>query len=444
MRADFTMRWKNPSSLFVAWLTCLWASAAVAAEPAAAEVLRTGTLPPVSLSTLQNPALSPAALDQARRNGLRFTDRPSIGSGLAKVGENEFIGITDRGPNGMAESDDDDSRRTFPLPQFCPTIVRFKLEGSEIRITGCIPLRDREGRLLTGLSNGQGEEPLYGEPEAKTPLAFDPSGVDPEAIRVFPDGSFLLSEEYSPSIFVVSSNGQVLVRYTPASKPLPGAAYPVKAILPDVFAQRRSNKGFENLALSADGRFAWAILQGPMGDVKKKRYEESRVIRVLKLDVSRPLDATVVGEYLALASLARDYSPKQEQEKVYWSDAEWIGPDRLLVLERGKGEGKVLLVDLSRATNILGRQDAAGLGLEDVKTDLPALGIQTATSQVLCSTRKFRQIDSDKLEGLTVLSPTEIAITSDNDFGIGDNKTGEPSKLWIVRLGHPLSLADSR
>ena len=46
------------------------------------------------------------------------------------------------------------------------------------------------------------------------------------------------------------------------------------------------------------------ILQSPLGDPDKKRYAESRVIRVLKLDVSRPLDAKVAGEYLALASPA--------------------------------------------------------------------------------------------------------------------------------------------
>jgi alkaline phosphatase len=363
---------------------------------------------------------------------------PSIGSGLAKAGENEFFGITDRGPNYKAGEDDEEStRRIVPLPQFCPTIVRLKLAGKEIRIVQAIPLRDSRGQLISGLSNAKGEEPLYDSAEAKSPLPFDPNGVDLEGVRVLPDGKFLLCEEYSPSILVVDTNGQVLMRYTPVSKPLTNAAYPVKAILPDIFSQRRINKGFENLALSANGKFAYAILQSPMGDAREKRFAESRVIRVLKLDVSQPLDAKVIGEYLALASPAGEYSAKTTQQKISWSDADWIAPDKLLVLERAKGVAKLLLVDLSGATNILERKEEATLTLEEMGTDLAALKIQPASAREIFSTRDVSGIDSDKIEGVAILSPTEVALANDNDFSIGLNQN-EPSWIWIVRLTEPL------
>jgi hypothetical protein len=285
---------------------------------------------------------------------------------------------------------------------------------------------------------------LYESADAKKPLALDPDGVDPEGIRVLPDGKFILSDEYSPSIFVVSPKGQVLVRYTPASKPLTNATYPVKAILPDVFTLRRVNKGFENLALSGDGRFTYAILQGPMGDAKDERYTESRIIRALKLDVSRPLDAKVVGEYLVQASPAGDYSAKQKQAKISWNDADWIAPDRLLVIERGKNQVKLLLVDLRHATNILNRNDEGSLVFEKVTTDLANMGVQPARASEVFSTRDVQGIGSDKIEGIAVLSPNEIALSNDNDFGLGDNETGEPSMVWIVRLAQPLPLANTR
>ena len=143
-----------------------------------AELAGTYTLPRTSLSQLGNPACSPAALEKARRNGLNFTDLPSIGSGLAKSGENEFVGLTDRGPNGTAAAGDDDvPRRTFPLPQFCPAIVRFKLAEKEIRILECLPLRDSRGALLNGLSNVKGEERLYESPDAKQPLIGQTSSL---------------------------------------------------------------------------------------------------------------------------------------------------------------------------------------------------------------------------------------------------------------------------
>jgi alkaline phosphatase len=239
---------------------------------------------------------------------------------------------------------------------------------------------------------------------------------------------------------VVSANGQVLMRYTPKTKPLPGATYPVKAILPEIFAQRRDNKGFENLAVSGDGKFAYAILQAPMGDEREVLYAASRVIRCVKLDVSNPLDAKVVGEYLALASPASAYSKKQNQEKISWSDADWIAPDKLLVVERGKGVVKLLIVDFSAATNILDRKDASGLNFEDATKSLATMRVNPAQAREVFSTRDVEGITSDKIEGVAILSPTEIALSNDNDFGIGDNMTGEPSRIWIIKLAEPLPL----
>ena len=402
-----------------------------------ATVVNTYTLPRVSLAQMGNPACDEPALARAKTNGLEFTDLPSIGSGLAYAGTNEFWGITDRGPNGTAD-DGDTGVRTFPLPQFCPTIFRVRVVGKEIQILQSIPLVDSQHKRISGLSNLRGEEKLFESADAKTPIAYDQDGVDPEGIRVLPDGKFLLSEEYSPSIFVVAQDGRVLMRYTPTTKPLPNATYPVKAILPEVFAQRRDNKGFENLALSKDGKFAYALLQAPMGDVKEPNYESSRVIRAVKLDVSNPLEAKVVGEYLALTSLATDYSKKHKQNKVSWSDADWIAPDKLLVIEHGKGLVKLRLIDFSEATNILGHPQEAKLVFEDSTTDLAKLNVRPATVQEIFSTRDVEGITSDKIEGLVVLSPTELALSNDNDFGIGENKNGDPSMIWIVRLATPL------
>jgi alkaline phosphatase len=254
-----------------------------------------------------------------------------------------------------------------------------------------------------------------------------------------PDGKFLLSEEYSPSILVVATNGRVLMRYTPTSKPLPKATYPVKAILPEIFAHRRDNKGFENLALSADGKFAYALLQTPMGAAAEARYAASRVIRMVKLDVSNPLDAKVVGEYLALTSPAAEYSAKQKQEKISWSDADWIAPDKLVVIEHGKGWVKLRLVDFSEATNLLKHPDESSLRFEEAIADLAGLKVQAASAREVFSSRDVPGIDTDKLEGLVILDPVTIALSNDNDFGLGSNTNGEPSRIWLVHLAQPLA-----
>jgi hypothetical protein len=314
------------------------------------------------------------------------------------------------------------AKKTFPLPEFCPTLVRFKLAAGEIHITRCLPLRDAKGQLLPGRT-----------------APPDPAGLDPEAIRVLPDGKYLLGDESSPSLAVVSAAGNVLVRYTPRSKPLPGANYRVNAMLPDSLLQRRQNRGFECLAVSRDGRFAYAILQAPLGDERDSRYRDSRVLRVFKLDVGAPEDARLVGEFLAQASLARDYSKKQAQEKIMWSDADCVGPDRLLVIERGKDAAKLLLVDLSAATNLLGHSLEAGLQLEaSTDVELARLGVSPARTAVLHTIRQLPGITKFKLEGLVALDAHTVLLAHDNDFGGGDGKAGSPSLIWRLTLPQPI------
>lgn len=397
--------------------SCLvWCGTAVAAAPP-----ERFQLPPMPLSQLGNPHVTDAVLERAQREGLRFTDRPSLGSGLARWGENEFVGITDRGPTGTIGVKDKQFR-TFPLPEFCPTLMRFKLEAGEIRITRCIPLRDAQGQLLPGRG------PHH-----------QPAGLDPEAVRVFPDGKFLLGDEAAPSLAVVSAAGEVLMRYTPRPPGHAGSSYPVMPILPEIFRHRRQNRGFENVALSRDGRTAYAILQSPLGDEQDARYQNSRWLRVLKLDFTVPLAARVTGEFLAPVSAARDYGKKQAQEKILWSDADCVGVDRLLVIERGKDAARLLLVDLSNATDILSHPLEAGLRFEAAtEPELNNLGVRLAGVSVVDTIRELPGVRHLKLEGLVALDAQTVLLAHDNDFG-GDNpKTSTVSTVWRLKLSQPI------
>jgi alkaline phosphatase len=252
------------------------------------------------------------------------------------------------------------------------------------------------------------------------------------------DGRFLLAEEYGPSLLVVSTNGQVLVRYTPRNKPLSGAISRVNPILPSVLAQRRTNRGFEALALSSDGRAAWAILQSPAGDGDSPRFKHSRIVRAIRLDLTDPLKATVTGHFLLALSTAADYGPDQKQTGIKLNDAEWLAPDRMLVLETGDS-ARLVIVNFREATNLLGRPDENSLEFEAAGVDLDRLTVKPATTEVWADLRTVPGL-SRKLEGLAVLNANEILLANDNDFGLGDNTTGEPSRLWRLRLPRPLPI----
>ena len=391
-------------------------------------------LPSTSIGSMGLQPFTSTDAARAKTNGLKFDNLPSLGSGLARVGINEFVGISDRGPNGQVGT-----RRTFPLPKFCPFISRFKLRDGKIEIQNTTLLTDTQGRPLTGLSNRECEEPLFECAEASTPLPFDPNGIDPEAIRVFPDGKFLISEEYGPSVLVVNTNGQVLMRYVPENKPLPGVTYPVKAILPAVLSQRRTNRGFEALALSPDGRTAYVMLQSPLGDESDSKLKNARISRALRLDLGDPLNARVTGHFLMPLSRAADYSAKLKQSGVKLNDAEWLAPDKLLLLEQAGDTARLIVADFSNATNLQNHPDAATSVFEAAGDDFQKL--PAAASVEVWATIQSLGASATKLEGLAILSPTEIAIANDNDFGLGDNKTGTPSSVWILRLSRALPLA---
>lgn len=376
-----------------------------------------------------------ADLTRAQTNGLKFTDLPSIGSGLVRVGENEFVGISDRGPNGEAGK-----RRTFPLPKFAPYLTRFKLNAGRIEIQKTIILTDTAGKPLTGLSNQEPEERLFETADAGTPLAYDPKGVDLEAVRVFPDGKFLLSEEYGPSVLVVNTNGQVLMRYVPMGKSLSDATYPVKAIFPSSLAQRRTNRGFEAMALSPDGKTAYVMLQSPLGDEGDPQLKQARVSRVLRLDLSDPLNARVTGHFLMPLSRAADYSDKLKQTGVKLNDAEWLAPDKLLVLEQAGETARLLVADFHTAGNLQNSPAENPLTPEMVGDDLAKLPMTPATVEAWATISGLSK-EPTKLEGLAILSPTEIALANDNDFGLGEGTAPTPSTVWLLRLSRPLPTA---
>ena len=88
----------------------------------------------------------------------------------------------------------------------------------------------------------------------------------------------------------------------------------------------------------------------------------------------------------------------------------WAGEDRLVVLERIAHSTKIYAVDLARLQ----------------KTGL-------AEKRLLLSTDDHPEIGPD-MEGMALLSLTEILLVSDNDFGV----EGALTAFWRVRLDQPI------
>ncbi len=454
---------KQSTHTTLASMLALGVLAAVQTAPAApgggrsAKILNEATLPPYSM---ENFGFDPVDLAVAAANG-GVTDNPGIGSGLQRLNGNHYLAVTDRGPNiDRTVAVGGDTFKAFPFPQFTPTIVVLKVINGQIVPTDYLSIVNDLNENVTGLPNGpQDDGPGYVSLTTPTtsPLPFNHDGLDTEDIHTLPGGGFILVEEYSSSIVIVSDTGNVLKRYTPGGKTLaaaeytpgvitPAANYSVSDRLPSVLKQRRANRGFEGIAVSDDGLTAYTAMQSPMGSTSAtSAYRDSSLVRILRMDISDPLDLKVTGQFVLYMSPVSTYPAGNFARDMKFSATSWVSPDRLLFLERtdktGLGGAKLILVDLTNATDVTGRADAGTpLIYEKATTDLSLLDppVIPATSQVVLDVNaELPSITDFKLEGLSILNANTVSISNDNDFGIGD-ASGRSSKIWEILLSAPL------
>ena len=406
-----------------------------------ASIIETFELAPTDISLINN-NIKLDSIESSEKNGYKGRTYPGIGSGIIRVPKtkNEFYMLTDRGPNfDNVNGAGKVYGKIFPLENFAPAIVHVKLENKLIQIIKSIPIVDSNGKSVTGISNSKDDETPYDINEKVIP--YRSSGIDTEAIQLLPDGNFLISEEYGPSVLVVDPNGKVLMRYLPKGKAKADTPYPVKDCLPEVLKNRRSNRGLENLALAPDGKTAYAVLQSPMGDAKSSQYSGSRSVRIVRLDVTNPLDMKVTGMFLVLQSSMSEYPATSKQADLKFSDAVMLSSTKMLLLERAAKKVKLIVADFKNATNILDLPIASSLEPEEKSESLNAINIEPAeTSVVFNSVDVFFQLDTDKLEGLAVLTPSVVALSNDNDFALGENTSNYPSRVWYIQLGTELPL----
>jgi len=233
----------------------LSAPALAAGSPA---VTKSATLPDIALGAFQNAELPGSVSDD------RGVLLGGIGSGLFALGANEYWTVTDRGPNGEIGD-----TRTFIVPEFTPTLVRVKVQDPSIEVLEAIPITTPEGDPVTGLPNLA----LPGDPppvaaDAATLLDYNPNGLDTEGVVRTSDGHFWLVDEYGPSIVEVDAAGRVVERHVPegleGAYDAAGVDYPVTGSLPSALAQRRANRGFEDVALLPDGHTIVVALQSSL------------------------------------------------------------------------------------------------------------------------------------------------------------------------------------
>ena len=156
------------------------------------------------------------------------------------------------------------------------------------------------------------------------------------------DGSFWLSDEYRPAIYHFDAHGELIDRFIPKGTAEavghPDGAFGTET-LPAVYAQRRSNRGFEGMALNTDNGNLYAFIQSPLdnpdvSDATAEAEDESsdfnsrnsQVLRILEVD---PATGEPAGEYVYFL----EGSPGVDKI----GDAVYAGDGKFYVIERDSG-----------------------------------------------------------------------------------------------------------
>ncbi len=334
------------------------------------------------------------------------------GSGIAWLGKGtRYAMISDRGPGDGATS----YRCRFHL--FDIVIDEQSAQAVKATLRETVLLTHRSGQPLIGSSAA------FASARLVQGLRFDP-----EAIRASGRGSFLMADEYGPSIFEFDAHGKQIgelpipARYG-ISKP---AANPDEELPPANTSGRYPNKGMECLAISADGATLFGLMQGPLFQDGALDANNKRVGTNLRLlEIQRRTGVT------------REFVYRLEHADNGCSEIEAIAPGRLLVIERDGKPGTrgsvkhIYEIDLRAATDI-SRIDS-----------LPATGVPTGLHAVTkrlyidLLDPKWRLVGESfpaKIEGIAFGPRLKdgsrlLLITSDNDF-----KPDEPSCVFAFAV----------
>ncbi len=395
-------------------------------------------------------------LDTIDLPGRPLVLREGFGSGLTtRIGDppGTLWAICDRGPNlkvetarklygaeGLDGLSGVEGAKIMPRPDIGPSLAELRVHRDRVDIVRTLRIQARAGVPLPGVPIPAGEgaacEAAYDL--GGRPIDADPAGADTEGIAALPDGGFWLGEEYAPSLLRVAADGQVIERLVPAGfeQRLGAPGYEVRGALPALAAKRRLNRGFEALALSADGKHLYLMFQSPLSHPDDRAHAEAQHVRLWRLNAQT---GEPLAQYLypldAPQSFVRDCAKGPfERGDVKVGELALCGPDALLVLERGSETSRIYRVDLREAEPLPPEhwQPETRPTVEQLSA-AGDLALPVLSKHLLFDSDDAPEVAAD-LEGMALLSPTEIVLVSDNDFGV----EGAETSFWRIAFASPV------
>ncbi|KAI1125478.1 esterase-like activity of phytase-domain-containing protein [Nemania abortiva] len=211
--------------------------------------------------------------------------------------------------------------------------------------------------------------------------------IDSEGLYVNEDGTFWVSDEYGPYIYLFSPEGEMLTAIRPPEAIVPkrngtdsfsadsppryiddGSGDDVTPADPDT--GRDNNHGFEGLTVSADGKSLYVLLQAATVQEGGLEKQTERYTRFLKYDVTNKLAPVYAGEWIVPLPLYNDPTAKPSKNPKVAAQSEILALEngQFFVLSRDSdaGNGQDVTQSVYRQMDVFDISSA---------TDIKAVGI---------------------------------------------------------------------
>jgi hypothetical protein len=324
---------------------------------------------------------------------------------------NEWWGLADRGPGGGTIAYDTRMERfTIDIDGTTGAISNFQVVQTV--------LFKSEGVPLNGLAPGApgGGAPI---PAGLNTTALG-NAFDPEGLVVVPStGNFLVSDEYGPSLLEFDRSGNLVRRFKTPANLLPTVGGQVDFTsgpgdTPALTTGREPNRGFEGLAISPSGKYAYAMLQNGTVTDGWTSANRGQYTRIVKFDVE-------TGE--AVAQYAYPLESTGQGRGI--SAIVALDDNRFLVLERNN-RGVGVGATLSGADknifeiNLAGACDVTGI-------NLPASGALPAGCSAVTKSAKVIDLDANTLAAFGNKAPEKM-----EGFAVGPQLA---NGLYVLLMG---------
>jgi len=329
---------------------------------------------------------------------------------------NEWWAVSDRGPGGGVLSYDTRMQRfTIDINGTTGAISNFQVQQTVLFKSAGVPLNGLAPNPTNTLGN-----------------SFDPEGL----VVVPQTGNFLVSDEYGPSVLEFDRSGNLLRRFTAPANLVPkvGTTTDYASTPPTLTAGREPNRGFEGLAISPDGKYAYAMLQNGAVTDGWSGGNRGKYTRIVKYDIE-------TGN--AVAQYAYELDSSGQGRGI--SSIVALGGDRFLVLERnnrGVGVGATFASADKNIfeINLSGASDVTGI-------NLPTTGALPSGYLAAVKSAKLIDLDANTLAALGNKAPEKmegfavgpmladgsymLLMGTDNDYSVTQNVSGTQFDVYF-------------